>query len=291
MPLASRRRATILAMVGALSTWSFAARADDKEACIQGAEQGYALKRDNKLVAAKKLLQTCAGPTCPGALAPSCVEWLAEVEAALPTVVVAAQDEAGHDVRSVAVYSDGQLVAKEIDGTPIPLDPGPHELRFELAGHASRRLDVVIRAGEKNRALRVRFEGGPPSASGKPRGPTAPTPASRGPAIASLVIGGMSLDLAIVTGVIALVAKNELDDQCPTRETCPESERDTIERAKTTALVSTIALPVGAVGIGIGALLLALSTPKKPAARPTTISTFSIEPWLGGGAGGVRGHF
>lgn len=290
MPLALRRRVTILAMVGALSAWSFPGRADDKEACIQGAEKGFALKRDNKLVEAKKLLQTCAGPTCPSALAPSCVEWLAEVEAALPTVVFAAQDEAGRDVRSVRVYADGQLVQAEIDGTAIALDPGPHALRLELEGHPPRQLDVVIRSGEKNRPVSVRFEVGATGETPKAR-PRAGSSMSRAPAIVSLVLGGIGLDLAIVTGVWALVEKGKLDERCPTRETCPESERDTIDRAKTTALVSTIALPVGGVGLGLGALLLALSAPRHHPPRPGAPTAWTIEPWIEWGGGGVRGSF
>ena len=270
---------------------SHVARADETEACIKGAEQGYQLKRENKLVEARARLQTCAGPTCPGALAPSCVEWLAEVEAALPSIVVHAQDAAGADLRNVRVIVDEKLFASELDGTAIAIDPGPHAFRFELPGSPPQSLDVIVRSGEKNRRLDVRFALNAPTAP-PPKPPSAPR-FSRAPSVIAFVLGGVSLDVAAATGIAALVDKGELDKSCPTRQTCPEREAGRVDRVATTSITSTVALPIGVTGIGLGVLLWVLSNPKPVDAfgRREGPRTIRWEPMVGLGGAGIRASF
>ncbi len=289
MPLRSTLAA--LAWLTTLLLVSFAsrvARADETESCIQGAEQGYRLKGENKLVEARKRLQTCAGPSCPSALAPSCVEWLAEVEAALPSIVIHAQDGAGSDLRGVRVKVDGNTVASELDGTAIPIDPGAHTLRFELAGSADQTLEVIIRSGEKNRQVEVRFAAAPtkPEPESKPR-------FSRAPAVIAFVVGGLAFDVAAATGIAAWVDKTKLDEVCPTRQTCPASEAERVDRVAATSIASTVALPIAGTGLGLGVLLWVLSNPKPVAifGRANAPSAVTVEPMAGPGGAGIRGSF
>jgi hypothetical protein len=271
-----------------VSLIAFEARADETETCIRGAEQGYQLKRENKLVAAKQLLQNCAGATCPSALAPSCVEWLAEVEAALPSVVIDARDTTGANVQNLAVFVDGKPIASQLDGTAIAIDPGPHQFRFELGGVAQTQ-NVLILAGEKNRKIAVAFAGQGPDG---PVADRAKKPRfSRAPAIVALVLGGISFDVAAVTGIIALVQKAELDDVCPTRQTCPASAADTVELARSSSIASTVALPLAGVGLGLGVLLWALSNPPAPSESVARSSPVSVEAMFGFGSAGIRGSF
>lgn len=292
MPLRSRLaiwfRLVVLTLMLLVSR---VARADEMEACIKGAEQGYQLKRENKLVEARALLQTCAGPTCPGALAPSCVVWLAEVEAALPSIVIHAQDAAGADLRNVRVTVDEKLFASELDGTAIAIDPGPHAFRFELPGSPPQSLDVIVRSGEKNRRLDVRFA--PVASTPPPTKPAATPRFSRAPAVIAFVLGGVGLDVAAATGIAALIDKAELDKVCPTRQTCPDSEAGRVDRVAVTSITSTVALPIGVTGMGLGVLLWVLSNPKPVAAfgRGNRPQEIIWEPMVGLGGAGIRASF
>jgi len=47
---------------------------------------------------------------------------------------VRAEDTTGADTLAVRVTIDGQLLAETLDGKAVPIDPGEHVVRFELAG-------------------------------------------------------------------------------------------------------------------------------------------------------------
>src|SRR5215470_4150062 len=89
--------------------WPFAASAQaSKKACIEASEQGQQLRDEGKLIKAREKFLTCVRDTCPGMIRKDCTEWLAGVDANLPSVVVSARDESGHDVTTVRVLLDGE---------------------------------------------------------------------------------------------------------------------------------------------------------------------------------------
>ncbi len=151
---AACRNAIIPVMTGILMV-SAVANADP---CISAAEHQYELKNANKLVAAKRELVVCSQKTCGDRIAPTCLQWLAEVEAALPTVVVEAHDESGLETSRARVTVDGELLAETLDGTALAVDPGTHQFRFEIPGSSPEDRQIVIRVGEKNRKLVVSFQ-------------------------------------------------------------------------------------------------------------------------------------
>jgi hypothetical protein len=110
------------------------ARADD---CVRAAEDQHELKTANKLVAAKKQLSLCAQKSCGERISAACIQWLGEVEASLPTVVVEAHDANGKDTSTVRVSVDGEALVDALDGTALAVDPGVHRFRFTLAGSAA----------------------------------------------------------------------------------------------------------------------------------------------------------
>jgi hypothetical protein len=84
-----------------------------------------------------------------------CGQWLIEVEAASPSVVVSARDESGRDLLDVKVTIDGGPAA--LDGKVIRLDPGRHTIRFERANAAPKEEVVLLTEGEKARPVSVTF--------------------------------------------------------------------------------------------------------------------------------------
>jgi hypothetical protein len=155
----SRRTRTVAAPLLAVALVALAAggaRAEEpKVACIAAADRGQELRDEGKYGAAREAFVTCARDVCPALVAKSCMRWLGELDAALPTVVVAARDAEGRDVAAATVLVDGAVVAEGIDGLPLAIDPGEHVVRVERAGGPPAEVHVVVRAGEKGRSIAV----------------------------------------------------------------------------------------------------------------------------------------
>ncbi|WP_437518023.1 hypothetical protein [Sorangium sp. So ce1099] len=177
---ARARPALALFLAAALSLVGADARAQpSKRACAAAYERAQGLRRDGKLIAAREALIACSQPTCPAAAVADCGPWLAEVEKSLPSVVIAARDAGGRERLDVRVLVDGRLLAAALDGKALPVDPGPHTFRYEPAGGPAVEERVLIREGEKNRAITV-FLGAPPAG-----GPSSPRPLAAPAASAS----------------------------------------------------------------------------------------------------------
>ncbi len=108
---------------------------------------------------------------------------------------------------------------------------------------------------------------------------------SRAPAVIAFAIGGAGIALGAVTGIIALDKKAELDRNCPSKATCPTTETGARDTAMTTSILSTIALPVGGVGVALGAVLWFTSSKK------ANVASIGVEPTFGLSSVGLRGRF
>ena len=121
-------------------------------------EAAQKLRGDQQLLEAKTELITCAQEQCPEVVRNKCIEWLREVERAIPTIVVAVKDQAGNDTTAAAIWIDGELSTLGVDGKPIALNPGAHELRVEIKGAAAPKVqNLVIVQGEQFRKVEVSF--------------------------------------------------------------------------------------------------------------------------------------
>ena len=81
---------------------------------------------------------------CPAVIQRDCVRWLDEVSTQIPTVVFEAITESGAAQR-VTVKQGEQVLALELDGRPLAMNPGYYEFRFELPGEASKLVAVLLR--------------------------------------------------------------------------------------------------------------------------------------------------
>ena len=129
------RLAALVALVlgaGALAP-STAHAADEKLACVRAGEKAQKLRDSGKLMAARAELLTCVREVCPAVVRGDCAGWLGDVEASTPTIVARARDDSGHDLRDVIVSVDGARVASQLDGRPLPVDPGEHEPQLRVA--------------------------------------------------------------------------------------------------------------------------------------------------------------
>jgi hypothetical protein len=229
--------------VGATGT----ARADgppETAACLAAHVDAQRDRRANHLVAAHKKLLFCAQEGCPGPVAAQCSTWLTEVDASLPTIVLAARDAAGRDVADATVRVDGALVAARLDGAAMPLDPGEHAIRFERAGASPVDVTVVVREGEKRRAVSATF-------SSAPAAPEIPTRSSA-PIPFWIALGTGTVAVGVF-GAFAIKAKHDydvLDATCP--RPCSPDKIGTVRRE---AAAADVALATGVVALGVATVL------------------------------------
>lgn len=195
---------SLLGFAGASGT-PFVARADEKQACLTASEKGQTLRSESKMREARTLFQVCARPACPKIVRVDCAKWAAELNQIAPTVVFGARDASGKDLVDVTVSMDGEVLVETLDGKSVVVDPGKHDFKFETNDGQSVTESVVVKEGEKARAIDVSFgtvvSGGggtkPPSGGGKgPEEPQEPPPGAEAGSG-----GGHTVLPWIVTGV------------------------------------------------------------------------------------------
>lgn len=224
-----------------------------REECLRAHEEAQVLRLESRLVEAKRALAACMLEGCPNAVRADCTEWLPEVVAATPSVVFAATSERG-DETHVRVLMDGAELTLQLEGKAIELNPGPHTFRFELAPYPGIEQEVVVREGERERALAVRF--GAPKPELPP--PPAATPVSvpSGPPHrpvpwVSVALGGVTLAAvasATTFGLIALGERRDKLDSCA--PLCSDRQKREVERPAWAADISVaVALVSGAAAI------------------------------------------
>jgi len=209
------------------------ARADDPKArCLEAHVAGQLHQRQGALRAARAALLVCARPECPEPVPSHCARWLAEVDRRQPSIVPSALGPDGRDRADVRVLVDGALVAERLDGRAVPVDPGAHRLRFEIPGAPDIERQLVIREGDKERAVAVSFV-------------TAPRLA---PWV--LAVGGTA---GLATGAAfaarGFAQRSELE-QC--RPHCPSARIDPVRRQ---FLIADVAAAAGAVALSVAVYL------------------------------------
>jgi hypothetical protein len=292
MPLsvaASRHRGWwAIAVAGAslaVSSPAFAAE-PTKDQCIDANEASQALRKTEKLHEAEQKLLVCVSASCPGPIRDDCAQRLTELRAATPTVVFSVKDDADQDLTEVHVTVDGAPLTDRLDGTAIPIDPGPHRFTFAANGKNKEERAFVIREGEKDRRERVVLVtpgGATPAAAVPVTPPPEATPASSAAAeappkdgktqrIAGIAVGGAGVVGLVVGSVLGLAAHSKYNDalnECGGVATnCHQNGVDDGKSAHSEAAVSTVLFVAGAALVAGGAVLY-FTAPKGVTVSPT----------------------
>lgn len=261
--------------------------ADAKSTCIAAANEANVERQSEptKLLDRRKKLRACAADECPAAVRDDCREQLSSIERDLPSVVLVAEDDAGHTLLDVKVAIDGAPGAEHLDGRPLEIDPGAHELVFERAGGASVKVTTITRVGQKNQAVTARFA--PAPAAEPKRVDTAEPPVTEEPQrplrTVGIVVGAAGVVGLGVAGFFGLRALSKQSDAGCSSNVCASGDNAAILRdAQSAANLSTVFAIGGAVltATGIGLYLLA-----PPAAQRASTSGF--RPLLAPGTVGV----
>jgi hypothetical protein len=272
-------------------------RADDA-ACVAASEQGLTLRQQGKLHGALQQLAACADASCPAEVKAECAKRIGDVDAAMPTLVLAATDGAGNDLRDVKVSMDGAPLATTLDGRPLKIDPGEHTFRFEAAGQPPVDKKLVLREGEKDRRESVMI--GTPAPAPPPAAPPAAAPSPEpapGPSwwttqrtlaviggglgVAGLALGGVFGGLAISDQ--NMEKSNCASGGCPNR---PQAQAD-YNTGNDNATASTVSFIAGGALLAAGAVLF--FTAKDPASTATAGRLYLAPSTTGRGPGLVLG--
>ena len=271
---------------------------DVDAACTAAYTGGQRLRKKGLYRQAREQLEACARPVCPAVLRNDCTQWRGEVDAAMPSVVVAARMPSGEDAIAVRVIVDGAVLTERIGGLAIDVDPGQHVFRFETAGAQPVEKQLVIREGEKARRIDVAFAatGTAPAAATPPA--TAPTtattpneahdvaqpspgpesPSGRTIPTATYVLGGVAVVAFGVGATLEVVGLGQRGSLDACKPTCAESA---VSSTRNTVLAGDIGIGVGVLAAA-GALYFFVT---RPAVQPV------VTPTAGGAVFGVSGAY
>jgi hypothetical protein len=221
--------------------------ADDKTECIAASEKAQQLRDEHKLTQAREKLLSCGREVCPGPVKKDCAEQLADLDRKMPSVVIRAKDKAGNDAVAVKVSADGMPLGETLDGRAIPIDPGVHTFRFEMAGAEPIEQKVVVAEGEQNRTVMASFGGVGEAPGGKSSFP-----------VAGVVVGGLGLVAGVIAPIfwsMGLSEKSDLEGTCapPKGAGCTDSQ---ISSVRTKLAIGDVFLGVGIVGVAVGTVLI-----------------------------------
>lgn len=265
-------------------------RPPNKQACMDAYVQAQRLRREDKLLEAQEQLLVCAHNKCPKALRTDCVMWSAEVEESIPTVVFEVKGPDGTDLVDAKVMADGELVAEQIDGKPVPIDPGVHALRFEVEGQEPLEQQIVVRTGEKNRLVAVQFEPDEPPVEEQlavPEPVTADSGTKRPTPVAAYVLGGVGLAALGGFTYMALKFEGQVQDLEQCKPNCTQGQVDDASKTRT---LSFIPLGVGLASLG-AATYLYLTRPEQPPSEQARGPVLDVAPTVGGAFATIRASF
>jgi len=204
-------------------------------------------------------------------------------------------------VEGLVLERDGLAIGAALFGTPIPVDPGDHNLEVVAPGKkpwsgvvnvpskAGTVIAFVVPALEDVPALPPPEPPPAPTATATaaplptvtatvvvpPPLPTAPPPDDSSMRNAGLAVGGIGLAGIAIGSALGLTAKSRNDEAiekyCPGGQFCSDPMGITLTNdAKSLALGSTIAFVIGGAAVAAGAVLLIYPIASRPAPGKTS---------------------
>jgi hypothetical protein len=217
------------------------------QACITSSEAGTRAQQDNALRAARRHFLDCAAPACPTVIRSDCARRVEEIDAVQPSLVVGAKDARGVDLVDVRVSIDGENVTGHEAGQAWPVEPGPHVIHFERPGKVPREIRVLVRTGDRNRAVIATLED-----AATPSGPKSTDTARSFPLGAAIAAGVGVAALASFGyfGATGLGQRARLSDTCG-----PRCTSDELAPLQTSFIAADVSLAIGIVALGLATYL------------------------------------
>jgi hypothetical protein len=245
------------ALLSCLCLWALAPRvakaSPSTQACVDAYEATQTAMRRGKLLHAREALATCLDGACAQVLRSDCAEWLKDVEARTPSVVVECVSD-GVSVRGVGLSVDGVVRATGIDGRAIEVDPGRHVFTVEPRSGAPIVTEVIVSEGEKLKVIRVELpsrmpQGAPPQPAIRLATRSEPRRPVRWTVYAATGVGALAATGFTFFAAWGASGKGELD-AC--RPDCSASSIDDVRRR---FVAADIFLGVSVIALGTAGIL------------------------------------
>jgi hypothetical protein len=174
-------------------------------------------------------------------------------------------------VDGVELYVNGRKLLPALVGVDVPVDPGQCEVEARRPGHETivrqvtlvqgRREEVTISLDE-TRVLAAVVPAAKPA-------PPPPAPADSRDTSSRATLGFVLLGAGVagtatgvITGIVALGKKSELDEVCSPG--CPPSHAETLDSYRVNRTLSYVGFAVGIAGVSAGGYLLLSGTKEEP---------------------------
>jgi len=146
----------------------------------------------------------------------------------------------------LTVVVDGRQLDADIARLPWRLDPGEHVVRVSAVGFSAQTQTVEVAEGEHEvmSFVLVARDSYEESSSAS---------ADLSPLVwVGFGVGAVGIIVGSITGGLSLSAAAELEDACEADGRCPPEQQSALDRATTTATVSTISFIAGGAGVALG---------------------------------------
>src|SRR5882724_9911744 len=121
-----------------------------KNACAAAHTRAQAREKAGKLREARELFSTCAAAQCGRAIKKDCATRYAQLETEIPSIIPVLVDDPRKDVQ---VSVDGEILTSRLDGRPLSIDPGAHDLTFSAEGEVFAASRFTIARSERGRRI------------------------------------------------------------------------------------------------------------------------------------------
>jgi len=239
--LTETRRCALTAQLLLLALATRASAADRVQECIGEHVEAQLLRNQGRLVQARARLADCATLACPALVRNECAALEREVEDALPSVIPVALDAHGQPTTEPTLSIDGSSELVPLDGRPVTLDPGQHQLRFQYADGRVRDVTIVLVEAEQGQRVLGDFREKQNDAASDGRGWTNVAFVSAG--VAAFALGGFTY-----FALSGRALQSELERCAPSCDNPSDADR-----MRSRYLVADISLGIALVALGVGA--------------------------------------
>jgi hypothetical protein len=241
--------------------------------CLTASNSSVGLRSQHKLRETRAQLLVCVAASCPAEVREECARRMERLTAAIPTIVFEVKDGAGRELTAVTVTFDGEVVARELNGSALTLDPGSHTVTFEVAGEPPVTQTILFHEGDKDRHIPVVIGTVPVAPAAVAPLPSTATMSSddggHGRRVLGLAVGGagvLGLGLGGLFAGLGFSSWSSANTACPSHNECSASAVSDRSSAVTFSTASDVAFVAGGVVLAAGAILY-LTAPK--GAAPT----------------------
>jgi hypothetical protein len=253
-----------------------------KLACLQASDKAQQLRVAGKLLAARDTLRICVQDSCPGVVRDACAQWLNEVQASLPSIVIGAKDADGKDILDLKVSIDGKLVTEHPGGLAVAIDPGRHKMKYEKPDGVVLEEEILVGEGAKNREVEVVFPGAPKPAVATPNGSVGHGPkgaSTFNTAMGAMfgVVGAGALGAALYLDLSATSDVNALEQSsCAKTASCSSSR---VNQDQLDYDLAGVGLGVGIAAVGVAVyVLIAHPFGDRPSSGTSSGTAFRVVP-------------